>query len=67
MRQFSYRHRNLVLVIKNDLEKARDQYVVNIGNLIVIVGPCMSFYLFTLSSQLFRDHLKNLFYRQQAI
>jgi len=49
------------LIVKNALEKAEDNYTTNVLNYIAIIGPCMSFYIFTLSSQLFRHELTNLF------
>jgi magnesium-transporting ATPase (P-type) len=49
------------LMMKTDLQKAKDNYLTNILNSISNIGPCMSFYLFTLSSQLFRRQLMNLF------
>jgi hypothetical protein len=53
------------LKVKNDLETAQDTYLTNVLNSIANIGPCLSFYLFTLSSQLFRSELMNLFRRQQ--
>jgi hypothetical protein len=55
------------LMVKNDLEIAKDTYLQNVFNYIGISGPCMSFYLFTLSSQLFRHELINLFCWRQPV
>ncbi len=44
------------------LRKATDNYLSNVFGYIALTGPCMSFYLFTLSSQLFRRQLINLFH-----
>jgi hypothetical protein len=46
------------------LRKAIDNYLSNVFGYIALTGPCMSFYLFTLSSQLFRGELINLFHRR---
>ena len=48
---------------KSDLEKAKDNYTNNVLNYIAISGPCISFYVFTLSSQTFRRELINCFHR----
>ncbi|CAF4135098.1 unnamed protein product [Adineta steineri] len=53
------------LIVKSDLTKAKEQYAMNAANLIAIAGPCTSFYLFTLSSQLFRRQLVNAFCGQR--
>jgi hypothetical protein len=53
------------LIVKNDLEKAKDTYLESVAGWIAIAVPCLSFYLFTLSSKLFRHELMNLFCRQQ--
>ena len=42
------------------LEKARMNLTSTILNFISVAGPCLSFYMFTLSSQLFRRELMNL-------
>ena len=55
------------LMIKTNLEKVQANYLTNILNCVANIGPCMSFYLFTLSSQLFRRELINLFRWQQPI
>ena len=55
------------LRVKNDLERAIDIYLQNVFNYIGTIGPCMSFYVFTLSSELFRRELFNLFHRRQRI
>ncbi|CAF1123661.1 unnamed protein product [Rotaria sordida] len=52
------------VMIKNDFEKVRDNSVLSVMNATTIFGPCMSFYLFLMSSQLFRSELMNLFRRQ---
>jgi Trk-type K+ transport system membrane component len=44
------------------LKKALGNYLSNVFGYIALTGPCMSFYLFTLSSQLFRRELINLFH-----
>ena len=54
-----------ILIIKNDLDQANDNYISTIVNYIGSISACMSFYIFTLSSQLFRRELINLFYRQE--
>lgn len=53
------------LMVKNDLQKARDTYLEFLASWLSITGPCISFYLFTLSSKLFRGELIILFCRQQ--
>jgi magnesium-transporting ATPase (P-type) len=55
------------LMVKNNLEKAKDNFLTNGLGYIALTGPCMSFYLFTLSSQLFRHELTNLACWQQAV
>jgi hypothetical protein len=52
------------LMVKNNLEQVKDTYLDFVANWITITGPCLSFYLFTLSSKLFRRELINLFCRQ---
>lgn len=42
---------------KTDFEKAKDNYLNNVMNYVAITGPCISFYVFTLSSQVFRREL----------
>lgn len=49
------------LTVKNDLQKIKDNYVTNVLNCVANIGLCMSFYIFTLSSQSFRRELINLF------
>jgi hypothetical protein len=44
------------------LKQATDNYLTNVFGYIGLTGPCVSFYLFTLSSQLFRYELINLFH-----
>jgi hypothetical protein len=55
------------LMIKTDLEVVKDNCLINILNYVVSAGPCVSFYLFTLSSQLFRRELMNLFHWRPTI
>ena len=45
------------------LEKVIYNYVSIVGNWISLAGPCLSFYLFTFTSQLFRRELIELFHR----
>ena len=46
----------------NDIvEKARQALLTNVFSLLALTGPCISFYLFTLSSGLFRRELRRLF------
>lgn len=49
---------NLVI---DPVQKAKDSAFSTISGVISITGACTSFYLFTLSSQLFRRELKHLF------
>ena len=50
----------------NDIvERARQTLLTNIFSLLALTGPCISFYLFTLSSGLFRRELRHLFTCQQ--
>ncbi|UJR14363.1 hypothetical protein I4U23_001359 [Adineta vaga] len=46
---------------KNILEVAQENMINAVVGMMSTVGPCLSFYLFTLSSGLFRKELKNLF------
>jgi hypothetical protein len=55
------------LMVKSNLEQVTDTYLDFVANWITITGPCLSFYLFTLSSKLFRHELINLFCRQRRI
>ncbi len=55
------------LIVKNNLQKAQDTYLEFVASWVAIAGPCLSFYLFTLSSNLFRRELINLFCRQQPV
>jgi hypothetical protein len=48
---------------KSVVEIAQEKLVIAIVGMISNTGPALSFYLFTLSSQLFRKQLKRLFYR----
>lgn len=50
-----------MLRVKNDLDKAMDNLLYNNVGCVALSGPCLSFYVFTLSSQLFRNELANLF------
>ncbi|CAF1544785.1 unnamed protein product [Adineta ricciae] len=43
------------------IKRAIKSYVVNASTYIALIGPCLAFYLFTLSSQLFRQELLKLF------
>ncbi len=54
-------------MIKTNLEIVKENYLITILNYVVSVGPCISFYLFTLSSQLFRRELMNLFHWRPII
>ncbi|CAF4377780.1 unnamed protein product [Rotaria sp. Silwood2] len=38
-------------------------YLLNVSSSMALIGPCMAFYLFTLSSQIFRRELLQLFHR----
>ncbi|UJR37864.1 hypothetical protein I4U23_030554 [Adineta vaga] len=53
-------------VMKNDFEKVRDTSVLSALNATTTFAPCMSFYLFALSSQMFRSELMILFRRRQV-
>jgi len=46
---------------KNPLELAKQSLVGNVLSFVGLLGPCLSFYLCTLSSRLFRCELLNLF------
>ncbi|UJR18043.1 hypothetical protein I4U23_004944 [Adineta vaga] len=48
-------------VISDALQTAKDILFINISGLLSITAACTSFYLFTLSSPLFRRELANLF------
>jgi hypothetical protein len=48
-------------VATNALQTAKDNLFYDVVGLISYTGPCTSFYLFTLSSQLFRGELARLF------
>ncbi|UJR38654.1 hypothetical protein I4U23_031320 [Adineta vaga] len=43
------------------LKKATDNLLLNVFSYVALTGPCLSFYLFILSSQLFRRELMKLF------
>jgi hypothetical protein len=49
-------------VMTDALEKAKDNLFLNLAGFLSITNSCISFYLFTLSSQLFRSELKHLFH-----
>jgi hypothetical protein len=48
-------------VIPSALQNATDNFVANIVSTLGLTGACTSFYVFTLSSQLFRRELIHLF------
>jgi hypothetical protein len=50
---------------KDPLELARENFIGNVLSFIGLFGPCISFYLCTLSSQLFRQELMKLFHLRQ--
>jgi hypothetical protein len=50
---------------KNPLELAKQGLIGNVLSFVGLLGPCLSFYLCTLSSQLFRRELLNLFHLRQ--
>ncbi|CAF1229156.1 unnamed protein product [Adineta steineri] len=50
---------------KDPLTLAKQSLTGNILSFIGLLSPCISFYICTLSSQLFRRELKNIFYTQQ--
>jgi hypothetical protein len=53
---------SLTTYLVNDaLQRANFNLRANIIATIALIGPCISFYLFTLSSQLFRGELMPLF------
>lgn len=43
------------------LQTAKDKFLANCAGFIALTVPCASFYLFTMSSKLFRSELKKLF------
>lgn len=47
----------------DELQKVKYDYLSTVSNWISLAGPCLSFYLFTLSSKLFRRVLIDLFNR----
>jgi hypothetical protein len=47
---------------KDVFQVAQENMINAVVGMLSILGPCTSFYLFTLSSGLFRKELKNLFY-----
>lgn len=51
------------LKVKNSLEKIQDTLLTNTVNCISNISACLNFYIYTLSSQLFRRELINLFHR----
>ena len=50
-------------MIVDNLQRAKDNLFYNIAGFVSWTGPCTSFYLFTLSSKLFRHELVRLFTR----
>lgn len=46
---------------KNVFQVAQENLLTAVGGMLTNTGPCLSFYLFTLSSSLFRKELKKLF------
>lgn len=44
-------------MVVNNLQRAKDNLFYNVAGFISLTGPCTSFYLFTLSSPLFRREL----------
>jgi hypothetical protein len=52
---------------KNVFQWAQENMINAVVGMFSNVGPCLSFYLFTLSSGLFRKELKNLFCRHNRI
>jgi hypothetical protein len=52
---------------KNVYQVAQENMINAVVGMLTNVGPCLSFYLFTLSSGLFRKELKNLFCRRNRI
>jgi len=47
---------------EDPLQLARENFIGNVLSFIGLFGPCISFYLCTLSSQLFRQELVKLFH-----
>ncbi|CAF1206502.1 unnamed protein product [Adineta ricciae] len=67
--QFIYTSVRSSLVI-DDLQSAKDNLFYNVCGFVSLTVPCLSFYLFTLSSKLFRCELMKLFnskWRSQQI
>ena len=52
---------------KNIFQIAQENMVNAVVGMFSTLGPCVSFYLFTLSSSLFRKELKHLFYKVTCI
>jgi hypothetical protein len=50
---------------KNTVQEASEIFLQTVLACIALLGLCLSFYLFTLSSQLFRRELVRLFHRSQ--
>ena len=50
---------------RNPLELAKQTFLGNVLSFVALLGPCVSFYLCTLSSQLFRRELHALFHRRR--
>jgi hypothetical protein len=49
--------------IKDVFRLAQDNMIIAVVGMLSNTGPCLSFYLFTLSSGMFRKELKKLFYK----
>jgi len=54
-------------IVQDTTERARNIFILNIFTYIALSSPCLSFYLFTLSSQLFRRELRSLWHRESKI
>ncbi|CAF1384188.1 unnamed protein product [Adineta steineri] len=54
-------------MVKTALQTAEDTYLLIVLNWVATAGPCMNFYLFILSSQLFRHELINLLRWRQPV
>lgn len=57
--QYIYTSIRETMVVDN-LQRAKDNFFYNIAGFVSLTGPCTSFYLFTLSSKLFRHELMRL-------